>query len=128
MLLVACSGEDPEPPAAGSENAQDAFWASLQTLCGQAFTGTLVEMSPPDTSFAGKALIMHVSQCEDSVVRVPFFVGEDRSRTWVVSRTATTIIVMRTEPRIKSRSMAVTLLNWAARLDRSLPQTTTPRR
>jgi hypothetical protein len=46
-------------------------------------------MSPPDTSFAGKALIMHVSQCEDSVVRVPFFVGEDRSRTWVVSRTAT---------------------------------------
>jgi hypothetical protein len=115
MLLVACSGEDPEPPAAGSENAQDAFWASLQTLCGQAFTGTLVEMSPPDTSFAGKVLVMHVRECQDSVVRVAFLVGD-------------TIIVMRTEPRIKSRSMAVTLLNWAARLDRSLPQTTTPRR
>jgi hypothetical protein len=45
-------------------------------------------MNPPDTSFAGKALIMHVRQCEDRVMRVPFFVGEDRSRTWVISQTA----------------------------------------
>ena len=85
---MACGNENDAPPRAVSGNEQHAFWASLQTLCGQAFAGTLVEMSPPDTSFVGKEFVMHVRQCEDSVVRIPFFVGEDRSRTWVISRTA----------------------------------------
>lgn len=31
---------------------------------------------------------MHVRQCSEREVRIPFHVGEDRSRTWVVSRTA----------------------------------------
>ena len=30
---------------------------------------------------------MHVRQCEDAEIRVPFFVGDDRSRTWVISKT-----------------------------------------
>jgi hypothetical protein len=32
---------------------------------------------------------MHVRKCEAGVVRIPFHVGEDRSRTWVLSRTGT---------------------------------------
>ena len=82
--------------ACGSEGArvsqrdepQDAFWAALQGICGQAFGGVIVESVPPDTSFAGKDLIMHVRQCSDDEVRVPFHVGADRSRTWVISRTS----------------------------------------
>lgn len=66
---------------------QDTFWASLQSLCDQAFAGTLEEVSPPDDSFEGQAMVMHVRECTDDVIRVPFFVGEDRSRTWVFSRT-----------------------------------------
>jgi hypothetical protein len=88
IFLTACSGGNDAPPRDLSGSEQHAFWTSLQALCGQAFAGTLVEMSPPDTSFAGKELVMHVRQCEDSVVRVPFFVGNDRSRTWVISRTS----------------------------------------
>jgi hypothetical protein len=87
LLLVACGGENAAPPRDMSADAQDVFWASLQALCGQAFAGAMVEMSPPDTSFAGKELVMHVRQCGDSVMRVPFFVGDDRSRTWLISRT-----------------------------------------
>ena len=30
---------------------------------------------------------MHVRLCDEGQVRVPFFVGDDRSRTWVISRT-----------------------------------------
>ena len=37
---------------------------------------------------AGKRLVMHVRECGASTIRVPFHVGDDRSRTWVVSRTA----------------------------------------
>ena len=48
-------------------------------------------VSPPveaDRAFAGQRLVMHVRDCTDSEIRIPFQVGEDRSRTWVISRTA----------------------------------------
>ena len=31
---------------------------------------------------------MHVRECSEDAIRIPFHVGEDRSRTWVVTRTA----------------------------------------
>ncbi len=68
---------------------QDAFFAALSGLCGRAFEGRVV--SPPveaDRAFAGQRLVMHVRACTDSEIRIPFQVGEDRSRTWVISRTA----------------------------------------
>ena len=64
-------------------------FANLSALCGKAFEGRIV--SPPvaaDASFAGKRLVMHVRDCSPDVIRIPFHVGEDRSRTWVVSQTA----------------------------------------
>ena len=69
---------------------QDQFFSRLSALCGQAFEGRVA--SPPveaDASFAGKRLVMHVRECSDDEIRIPFHVGEDRSRTWVVTRTAT---------------------------------------
>jgi len=78
------------PPArrATLPEAQAAFWAGLAGLCGRAYAGTMVESSPPDTSFAGKALVMHVRQCDGDTIKVPFHVGPNRSRTWVFTRTA----------------------------------------
>lgn len=67
----------------------DAFMARLASLCGKAFAGRVVTNDPADSAFAGKVLVMHVASCEPGRVRVPFHVGEDRSRTWVVTRTAT---------------------------------------
>jgi len=67
---------------------QDRFFRSLASLCGQAFEGRIA--SPPaeaDSAFAGKRLVMHVRGCSDDEIRIPFHVGEDRSRTWVVTRT-----------------------------------------
>jgi hypothetical protein len=66
-------------------------WANLQTLCGAAFEGKVVEAPPTDTTFAGKTLTMHVRECAPTVIRIPFHVGEDRSRTWVLTRTASGI-------------------------------------
>ena len=67
---------------------QPSFFANLSALCGQAFEGRIV--SPPveaDASFAGKRLVMHVRECSADAIRIPFHVGEDRSRTWVVTGT-----------------------------------------
>ncbi len=61
----------------------------LSALCGKAFEGRIV--SPPvaaDASFAGQRLVMHVRDCSADTIRIPFHVGEDRSRTWVITRTS----------------------------------------
>lgn len=86
ISVIACGNESAR--VSQQDEPQDAFWAALQGICGQAFSGAIVESVPPDTSFAGKDLIMHVRQCDDAEVRIPFHVGEDRSRTWVISRTS----------------------------------------
>lgn len=63
------------------------FMTNLRPLCGKAFEGRIV--SPPvaaDEAFAGKRLVMHVRGCEADEIRIPFHVGDDRSRTWVLTR------------------------------------------
>lgn len=69
-----------------SATRPDAFFANLRALCGQSFAGRVVTTDPADAGFAGKPLIMRVEGCTDREVRIPFAVGEDRSRTWVVTR------------------------------------------
>jgi hypothetical protein len=59
------------------------FWDLLATHCGKAYEGKLVSPES-DPRFAGK-LVMHVRSCEDRRLRIPFFVGEDLSRTWVLT-------------------------------------------
>ncbi len=74
-------------PAAAREASQPAFFAELRRLCGQSFPGRVVTADPADADFAGKPLTVTV-ECAADRVRMPFRVGEDRSRTWVVTRTA----------------------------------------
>ena len=92
VLAVACADasertEGP-PDTAAATDPQLVFWASLESLCGQAFRGHVVESEPPDASFEGQALVMHVRECQIGEVRIPFYVGEDRSRTWVITTPA----------------------------------------
>lgn len=90
MLILCCAalaGCRASLPAARGASGQDAFWASLQRLCGRAYSGSLVQGSAADSGFTGKPLIMHVRQCSAAEVRIPFHVGENRSRTWIVTRT-----------------------------------------
>ena len=81
LLLASCATTPPTGP-------QGAFFERLLNLCGQSFEGRIA--SPPvaaDASFTGKRLVMHVRDCSPEVIRIPFHVGDDRSRTWVITRT-----------------------------------------
>lgn len=62
------------------------FFAQLSKLCGQSFKGKAVFPADGKDPFAGKELTMHVRECSDNVIRIPFHVGEDKSRTWVISK------------------------------------------
>lgn len=72
--------------AVETETANVVFWNNLQKLCGKAFAGAIVADTSPSPDFTGKSMVMHVRSCEKNRIRIPFFVGEDRSRTWVLTR------------------------------------------
>jgi len=82
MLLLNFSVPAQTKTVTGSE----AFWNSLQKLCGKAFAGSVENAPADDTVFKDKKLVMHVRACEKNRIRIPFFVGEDKSRTWVLTR------------------------------------------
>ncbi|MEE4175761.1 MAG: hypothetical protein V2I57_16070 [Xanthomonadales bacterium] len=65
---------------------QDAFFDRLVALCGATFTGSTVFPAEPGEDWKGRVLVAHVATCETNQVSIPFTVGEDRSRTWVLQR------------------------------------------
>ena len=91
VLILAGCARAPHAVDAASMPAQvpaDAFFERLQALCGRAFAGRLVAYDAADAlAFAG-APVMHVRECSADEIRIPFHVGEDRSRTWIITRTA----------------------------------------
>jgi hypothetical protein len=44
---------------------------------------------PSDASFGSEGMVMHVRDCSRDEIRIPFQVGDNRSRTWVLTRTGT---------------------------------------
>jgi hypothetical protein len=85
------AAETESAEVAGLAPAQEAWWESLRGLCGEAYAGALAHGEAADDAFAGQPMTLHVRRCEDERIEIPFHVGEDRSRTWVVSRTATAL-------------------------------------
>lgn len=81
LVLGACAST----PAPASP--QDQFFAHLSALCGQSFAGRVVTTDAADANFASQPLVMQVRECSTDEIRVPFHVGENRSRTWVLTRT-----------------------------------------
>jgi hypothetical protein len=85
-IPVASAAElDPALPPAPA----DAFMAAIALHCGRAYAGRITANEPatPNDPFEGKALIMHVRDCAPGELRIPFHVGDDHSRTWIVTRT-----------------------------------------
>lgn len=68
---------------------QDDFWQKLVSLKGQSFAGELtVGTEAGDKEFVQGGAIMHVWKVSDKVIRIPFHIGNNHSRTWVLTRTA----------------------------------------
>ncbi|MGJ8663338.1 MAG: hypothetical protein ACSHWU_06795 [Marinicella sp.] len=79
LLLMACV-KKPEP------SKQQMFFTHLKSMCGQVFEGASTFPEDPNHDFAGKKLVADFAQCDDSQVRIKFAVGEDHSRTWVITQ------------------------------------------
>ncbi len=92
-LIAGCAALPVSAPS-----PQDAFFTALSAHCGKAYAGRLVSNEAADADMADKAMVMHVRECSADTIRIPFHVGPaagdpdgdnwDRSRTWVITRTA----------------------------------------
>lgn len=83
---IAPTAQPLEAPA--SADPVDAFLARIAAHCGQSFAGKILTNAPPveDDPFAGKPLIMHIRDCDETELKIPFHVGDDHSRTWILRR------------------------------------------
>ena len=68
-----------------SEKGSKVFWEQLKKHCGQTYEGTITAGATPNDAFSGKKLVMHVRSCAENQIKIPFFVGDDKSRTWVLT-------------------------------------------
>jgi hypothetical protein len=78
LLLAACATTPPAP--------SQGFFENLSMLCGKSLPGRLVAGDASDVAFANADMRAHVRECSDKEIRIAFDVGEDRSRTWIISR------------------------------------------
>ena len=63
------------------------FFNNLSAYCGKSFEGKVVSSDPQDADWAKETLTMHVRDCADAEIKIPLHVGENRSRTWIISKT-----------------------------------------
>lgn len=61
------------------------FMNNLVRLCGKAFAGSAIFPEGDKNPFKGQPLKIHIASCSAEEIRIPFQVGEDRSRTWILT-------------------------------------------
>ncbi|MFT4807395.1 MAG: hypothetical protein ACI9LX_000714 [Paraglaciecola sp.] len=64
----------------------DAFFSSIAKHCGKAFEGEVVVDNQPSPAFDAK-LVMFVRKCDQAELQIPFYVGDNASRTWIIKKT-----------------------------------------
>ena len=76
-LLGACQANDP----------QSSFFADLRDLCGGTYNGRVISDQAVDADWINASLTLGPVTCADDRIRMPLAVGEDTSRTWVITQT-----------------------------------------
>jgi hypothetical protein len=64
----------------------DSFFSSIAQHCGKAFEGTVAVDNQPSAEFDNK-LVMFVRKCNQTELQIPFYVGANASRTWIIKKT-----------------------------------------
>ncbi|UJX25406.1 hypothetical protein [Pseudoalteromonas sp. CF6-2] len=88
VLMTASSVAAARPAPLVSIPSHDGFFDNIAAHCGKAYEGKVsVDNATGPSSFAGKKLVMHVRRCNERELQVPFHVGDDASRTWIITKT-----------------------------------------
>lgn len=91
LLLTSHSALSKSAPLV-SIPTHDAFFNAIKAHCGKAFKGTVSKDNAGNT-FGGAALVMHVRYCSENEIQIPFHVGDDASRTWILTKTGSGLML-----------------------------------
>ena len=89
--------------------AQVQFMNAIKQHCGKAYSGKIRVDNQPSPAFSNKALIMHVMTCEKDRVYIPFHVGDDHSRTWILTHTGSGLSLKHDHRKESGKSDSLTL-------------------
>ncbi len=78
---------------ASCNNKPEGVFDSLTNICGQEGSGQVIYPEGDDNPFKGATLFMKIEYCGKDSLRIPFHVGEDRSRTWILTRSEKGILL-----------------------------------
>lgn len=78
-VFLAFSGFSSDEPT----DDQLAFFERMMSFCGESFPGSIPE-GQPTRGFTDE-MVAHFGPCSDDEIRIPFHVGEDESRTWILT-------------------------------------------
>jgi hypothetical protein len=85
MFLFSCVEKSPKTQSKGHEiNPQKEFFNHFKLLEGKKYAGKEVFIAEGMESWASLELIMHVREFTDTAVYIPFKVGNNSSRTWML--------------------------------------------
>jgi len=72
---------------AGLPPEQEAFWERLQAHCGKAYAGRVVDVTYfYEDALADREMAMWVMRCDEDRIHIPFYVDDNRSRNWIITR------------------------------------------
>jgi len=86
--LIAESQEANPASAPTLNENQQAFFNRVKSMCGERYEGESVFPVDPGDAFRGQLLVAMIESCGVDEIRIPFLVGPDASRTWVLTRTS----------------------------------------
>lgn len=85
LAVISSAALSKEAPLVSIPN-HDMFFNAIKAHCGKAFQGKVSKNNVGNT-FGDAKLVMHIRKCTDSEIQIPFHVGDDASRTWILTKT-----------------------------------------
>ena len=83
VLFITITGQ---AAFAAQTESQDAFFRQISDLCGTRFVGQSSFPEDPGDAWRDKKLVAFIETCSTDEIRIPFIVGDDHSRTWILRR------------------------------------------
>jgi len=75
-----------------AEESHDKFFNNILAICGHSYIGKVVESNESDETWRKSKIVIHAPKCTTKKInemRIPLHVGENKSRTWIISKTET---------------------------------------
>ncbi|MFW5778092.1 MAG: hypothetical protein ACOCW7_02880 [Bacteroidota bacterium] len=90
LLLFSCRNTNQENVTDTKEREtpnlsvdEKAFLNNLVSLCGKSFAGKETYSKDGRDSWVNRSMVIHFTVCETDLVKIPFHIDDDQSRTWV---------------------------------------------